>query len=150
AYLLSRFEREAQLAIQLKHANVVRTFQRGYSDGLHWIVMEYLEGETLDEILSRRRRLPPHEAVRLIWQAMQGVHHIQETRMVHRDLKPSNMMLTPARASGQPDNTLGSTLKILDIGLGRMFFDENVAFDNEEVPDQLTGEGVLLGTPDYL
>jgi serine/threonine protein kinase len=149
-YLLSRFEREAQLAIQLKHPNVVRTFQRGYSDGLHWIVMEYLEGETLDDVLGRRRRLPPTEAVRLIWQAMQGVQHIHEKNMVHRDLKPSNMMLSPARVSGQPDNTLGCTLRILDIGLGRMFFDENVLVAEEDAPDQLTGEGVLLGTPDYL
>jgi serine/threonine protein kinase len=152
AYLLSRFEREAKLAIQLKHANVVRTFQVGYSDGLHWIAMEYLEGETLDDVLTRRRRLPPNEAVRLIWQALQGVQHIQEKNMVHRDLKPSNIMLTPGRVAGQPDTTANSTLKILDIGLGRMFFDENVAFtdEGEETEEQLTGEGVLLGTPDYL
>ncbi len=149
-YLLSRFEREAKLAIQLKHANVVRTFQIGYSDGLHWIAMEYLEGETLDDVLTRRRRLPPNEAVRLIWQALQGLQHIQEKSMVHRDLKPSNIMLTPGRVAGQPDTTLNSTLKILDIGLGRMFFDETVDFTEGQEEEQLTGEGVLLGTPDYL
>jgi len=150
AYLLSRFEREAKLAIKLKHANVVRAFQMGYSNGLHWIVMEYLEGETLDDVLARRRRLPPNEAARLIWQALQGMQHIHDKSMVHRDLKPSNIMLTPGRVAGQPDTTQNSVLKILDIGLGRMFFDENVAFQEDDETDQLTGEGVLLGTPDYL
>jgi serine/threonine protein kinase len=149
-YLLSRFEREAKLALQLKHANVVRTFQVGVADGLNYIVMEYLEGETLDDVLSRRRRIPPNEAARLIWQALQGLQHIHEKGMVHRDLKPANMMLVPARVSGQPDNTLAATLKILDIGLGRMFFDENVPAFEREDQEQLTGEGVLLGTPDYL
>src|SRR5277367_3748797 len=50
-YLLSRFQREAKLALQLKHANVVRTFQLVMADNLHFIVMEYLEGETLEEVL---------------------------------------------------------------------------------------------------
>jgi serine/threonine protein kinase len=150
AYLLQRFEREARLAIQLKHPNVVRTFQVGVADGLNFIVMEYLEGETLDDVLYRRRRLPPNEAVRLIWQAFYGLQHIHERGMVHRDLKPSNMMLTPARAPGQADSTINASVKILDIGLGRMFFDENAPTVDERDQDQLTGEGVLLGTPDYL
>jgi serine/threonine protein kinase len=73
-----------------------------------------------------------------------------EKGMVHRDLKPSNMMLTPARVPGQADTTLQASLKILDIGLGRMFFDENVPAIEREDQEQLTSEGVLLGTPDYL
>lgn len=148
-YLLSRFEREAKLAIQLKHPHCVRAFQMGVSDGLHWIVMEYLEGETLDDVIHRRRKLPPGEAVRLGWQILQGMQHIHEKQMVHRDLKPSNIMLSGARPSNAPDTTLQHNVKILDIGLGRMFFDEN-AYPEEGPQDQLTGEGVLLGTPDYL
>ena len=54
-----RFQREARLALQLKHPNVVRTFQVGEANGLHYLVMEYLEGETLDEVLKRRGKLPP-------------------------------------------------------------------------------------------
>jgi len=147
-YLLSRFQREAKLALQLKHANVVRTFQLGFADKLHYIVMEYLEGETLEEVLYRRKRLPAAEAARVIYQALHGLQHIQDQGMVHRDFKPSNVMLTPGRLSGQPDSTTRSTVKILDIGLGRAFFDENAQFPKED--DQLTSEGVLLGTPDYL
>jgi serine/threonine protein kinase len=147
-YMLSRFQREARLAIRLKHVNIVRTFQMGEADGLHYIVMEYLDGETLDEVLQRRKRLPPLEAVRVVHQVLLGLQHIHEQGMIHRDLKPSNLMTTPGRQSGQPDSTLNATVKILDIGLGREFFDENAPMRREEEP--LTGENVLLGTPDYL
>lgn len=148
AYLLSRFQREARLALRLKHTNVVRTFQLGEADHLHYIVMEYLDGETLEDVLNRRKRLPPAEAVRVIYQTLLGLQHIHEQGMVHRDLKPSNMMLVPGRTPGQPDTTLNATVKILDIGLGREFFDENAQVPPEA--QQLTGENVLLGTPDYL
>ncbi len=147
-HMLGRFQREARLAIRLKNVNVVRTFQLGEATGVHYIVMEYLDGETLDEALQRRRRLGVGEAVRVVYQALLGLQHIHEQGMVHRDLKPSNLMLTPARQAGQPDNTLNATVKILDIGLGREFFDENSPVPREQ--DQLTGENVLLGTPDYL
>src|SRR5262245_54198958 len=55
---LARFQREARLALRLKHPNVVRTFQTGEHHGLHYLVMEYLEGETLEEVLQRRPQLP--------------------------------------------------------------------------------------------
>ena len=74
----------------------------------------------------------PIEAVRLIYQALQGLAAHPRQGMVHRDLKPSNLMLTPARPPGQPDTTLNATVKILDIGLGRMFFDENAPVTTEE------------------
>jgi len=141
---LHRFQREAKLAMRLKHPNVVRAFQTGAAGGVHYLVMEYLEGETLEEVLARRGKLPPPEAVRLVYQALQGLQHIHAQGLVHRDLKPSNLMLTPAA----PDNTLRSTVKILDIGLGRVLFEEG-APDITTDPG-LTGEGVLLGTPDYM
>jgi serine/threonine protein kinase len=151
--MFARFQREAKLALYLKHPNIVRGFQVGETNGLHYIVMEYLDGETLDEALNRRGKLLPGEAVRLMYHLLQGLQHIHEQNLVHRDLKPSNLMLVPASPKGGPnDNTLRSTLKILDIGLGRALFDESDSsgeFDaNEDM--QLTGEGVLLGTPDYL
>jgi serine/threonine protein kinase len=149
-YLLSRFLREARLAVRLNHPHVVRSYQIGEANKLHYIVMEYLDGETLDDVLFRRRRLPVLEAVRVIYQTLKGLQHIQDMGMVHRDVKPSNLMLTPARVPGQPDATLHATVKILDIGLGRMFFDENAPITTEEQETQLTGDGVLLGTPDYL
>ncbi|HMF19540.1 MAG TPA: serine/threonine-protein kinase [Gemmataceae bacterium] len=143
--LLGRFQREARMALRLKHPNVVRTYQLGEANDVQYLVMEYLEGETLDEVLQRRRKLPPTEAVRLIHQALMGLQHIHEQGMVHRDLKPANLMLAPASGRGDADTTLKSTVKILDIGLGR-FFEDSPQSEKME----LTGEGVLLGTPDYL
>lgn len=145
-HTLGRFQREARLLIQLDHPNVVRAFQVGEAGGVHYIVMEYLEGETLDEVLSRRKRLPVGETVRLIRQALAGLQHLHERRMVHRDMKPSNMMLVPA--AEKPDTTWDATVKILDIGLGRELFDEGTPEGGVET--QLTVEGAVLGTPDYL
>jgi serine/threonine protein kinase len=145
--LFGRFQREARLAVKLKHPNIVRTFQVGQANGLNYLVMEYLDGETLDETLLRRGKLPPTEAVRIIYQVLLGLQHIHEHGLVHRDLKPSNLMLVP-RPSGQPETTLRCTVKILDIGLGRALFDEAVS-DQSSDPT-LTVEGVLLGTPDYM
>ncbi len=140
--LLGRFQREAKLAARLKHPNIVRTFQIGQAGDLHYIVMEYLEGETLEETLGRRKKLPPAEAVRLVFQALQGLQHIHSHGLVHRDLKPANLMLI----GGAADDTTRATVKLLDIGLGRMFFEEAVA----EPAEALTAEGAMLGTPDYM
>jgi serine/threonine protein kinase len=146
---LARFQREARLSVKLKHPHVVRAFHVGETRGVHYFVMEYLEGETLEEVLQRRERLPPAEAVRLVHQALLGLQHIHELGMVHRDLKPANLMLLPAPAPGENETTLKSDVKILDIGLAREFFDENSPADATEKME-LTGEGVLLGTPAYL
>lgn len=148
--LLGRFQREARLAMKLKHPNVVRTFQVGEAEGLQYIVMEHLEGETLDEVFRRRGKLPPNEAVRIVYQALNGLQHIHEQNMVHRDLKPANMMLVSSASGHDEESTLRTTLKILDIGLGREFFDENAKETAPAGDIELTTEGVLLGTPDYL
>jgi serine/threonine protein kinase len=137
--LLGRFQREARLAVRLKHPNVVRTFQTGESGGLYYLVMELLEGEALDEVFARRGPLPPAEAVRLIHQALLGLQHLHEQGLIHRDLKPANLLLVGAR----PESTLQGTVKIVDIGTGRALFDDGPG-------NELTNEGDLLGTPAYL
>jgi serine/threonine protein kinase len=141
--LLGRFHREARLALKLKHPNIVRSFQTGVAEGLHYLVMEYLEGETLSDVIARRRKMLPGEAVRLVYQALQGLQHIHSQGLVHRDLKPSNLMLI----GSSPESTLRATVKILDIGLGRTLFEEGAG---EPGDLGLTTEGVLLGTPDYM
>jgi serine/threonine protein kinase len=152
SHLLARFQREARLLTQLNHPNIVRAYQlastraENGATGVHYIAMEYLEGETLDEVLARRKKLPPAEAARLLAQALDGLQHLHDKRMIHRDLKPANLMLVPL-AAARADSTLQATLKILDIGLGRELFDE----DNTATQDlMLTAEGSLVGTPDYL
>ncbi len=146
-HVLGRFQREARLLTQLDHPNVVRSYQFGETGGIHFISMEFLEGDTLDEILARRKRLPWGEAVRVMHQALGGLQHLHEKRMVHRDLKPANLMLIP-EARPENDTTWDATVKILDIGLGRELFDENIP--EGQIETQLTIEGSVLGTPDYL
>jgi serine/threonine protein kinase len=147
AQLFGRFQREARMALKLKHPNVVRTFQTGEAHGLHYLVMEHLDGETLAEVLQRRGRLPPAEAVRVIHQALLGLQHLHDRDLVHRDLKPANLMLVPGRVAGRPDTTLQATVKILDIGLGRALFDEG---DPAGGQIDLTVQGDILGDPDYM
>jgi len=147
AHALQRFQREGRLLTRLNHPNIVRAFQVGQEGEIHFIIMEHLDGETLEEVLNRRKKIPPAEAARLIHQALLGLQHLHEHQMVHRDLKPSNLMLIPAWKPGTPDTTLHSTLKILDIGIGRQTFSEE---DPTTRDMHLTTEGALLGTPDYL
>jgi serine/threonine protein kinase len=145
--LLARFQREARLVLQLRHPNVVRAFQVGTAGGVVYIVMEYLEGETLDEVLTRRGKLPPAEAVRVVYQALLGLEELHQKGVVHRDLKPANLMLVaPGGRAATADSTLSATVKILDIGLARELAGPAAA--DGAVP--ITGEGVLLGTPEYL
>jgi serine/threonine protein kinase len=145
-HVLGRFQREARLLTQLDHPNVVRAFQVGEAGGVHYIVMEFIEGETLDEVLATRKRLPVPEAARLFSQVLAGLQHLHEKRMIHRDLKPSNLMLSPE--PGRHGSTWDCTVKILDIGLGRGLFDEGTP--EAKMETQLTVEGAVLGTPDYL
>src|SRR5205823_15062569 len=110
------FKREARLLTRLDHPNVVRAFHVGDADGKPYLVLEFLEGETLAEVLAKRKRLPPMDAVRVVHQALLGLQHIHEKGMIHRDLEPANLMLV-----GDEPNW---TVKILDIGLGKAVFDE--------------------------
>ncbi len=143
--VLARFQREARLSGRLQHPNVIRTFEAGEHHGTHFLVMELLRGETLKDVLLRRGRLPAPEAVRLIYQALLGLQHVHEQGLIHRDLEPANLMLVPGSAS-PADTTLGSTVKILDIGLGRALFD---AGSPEGGPVNLTRSSDQLGTPLY-
>lgn len=140
---LARFQREGRLAARLKHANIVRTFQLGESKGLHYLVMEYLEGKTLKDLLQQKKKLPAKEAVGLVVQVLEALQYIHEQGMVHRDLEPGNLMLVPT-----PHLPRNPTLKILDIGLGRDLFDENVSGGDQA--GMLTLQGDLIGTPDYM
>jgi eukaryotic-like serine/threonine-protein kinase len=146
---LARFRREARLLTKLDHPNVVRAFQVGESDGKNYFAMEYLEGDTLEEILEKRKKLPPLEAVRVIQQSMLGLQHLYEKGMIHRDLKPANIMLVETGTSRRDADTIDRAIKLLDIGLGKSVFEEGVKSHVDD-PSQLTNDGVLIGTPDYL
>ena len=123
-----RFLREARLAARLSHPNVVGVYGAGEDAGGPFIVMEYVEGRTLAELLGERGRLPADEAVALGLQACHGLEHAHEAGLVHRDVKPQNLLL---RSDG--------TLKIADFGIARAA--ETTA---------LTQIGTILGTAAYL
>jgi serine/threonine protein kinase len=145
--VLARFQREGRLLARLEHANVVRAFHVGEADGRHYLVLEYLDGDTLQEVLAKWKRLPPVEAVRVVHQAMLGLQHIHERGMIHRDLAPENLMLVnPPGVSG--NEAFDRAVKILDIGLGKAVFTEDGSPRTDG--SQLTSDGMLLGTPDYL
>ncbi len=146
--LLARFQREARLAERLEHPNVVRARDVGAVNGFNYLVMEFLEGETLDVVLQRRGQLDVHEAGDLLEQALRGLGHVHEKRMVHRDVKPANMMLVYAAGDRDAGDTTGATLKLLDFGLSRAI-DEFVPWEPTQDVN-LTIAGALLGTPDYV
>jgi serine/threonine protein kinase len=144
AQVLARFQREAQLASRLDHACIVRTLSWGELRGLHYLVMEYAEGETLDGLLAERGHLTPKETARIGLLTALGLQHVFEKGMVHRDLKPGNLMLCPAPLP--EENTMQCRVKILDIGLGRLLFNP----DDKDATAGLTSDGAILGTPDYM
>ena len=141
--LLARFLRESNLVINFNHPNVVRGFQLGESEGLHYLAMEFLSGETLKDHL-KRGVISSGDAARVGYQILRGLQHLHEKGIVHRDIKPENLMLVN-RTEGTKADLAKATVKILDIGLGRAVMGEG-----EDLEDQVTETGVLLGTPDYM
>ncbi|NUO52577.1 MAG: serine/threonine protein kinase [Polyangiaceae bacterium] len=131
-----RFLLEAQTAAQLKSEHVARVTDVGsLSDGRQFMVMEYLEGETLASRLARRGRLPQTEAVDFIVQACAGLAEAHASGIVHRDIKPSNLFLTR-----RPDGT--NCVKVLDFGISK--------FDVGVRAPALTSTGLAVGTPLYM
>jgi eukaryotic-like serine/threonine-protein kinase len=126
--LRKRFVREARLAAQLAHKNVAQVYDSGEADGRPYIVMEYVEGETFAELLARRGRIPPAEAVQLALQVCAGLEHAHRAGLVHRDIKPQNLLI-----SGD------GTVKIVDFGIAR-----------SSHGTRLTEAGSVLGTAAYL
>jgi serine/threonine protein kinase len=123
-----RFLREARLAARLAHPNVVRVFDAGETNGRPYIVMEYVPGETVADVLEPRGRLSPAEAVDIAAQACAGLHHAHEHGLVHRDVKPQNLLL---RDDG--------CVKLADLGIARA-----------AESTHLTMRGTILGTAAYL
>jgi serine/threonine protein kinase len=126
--LQKRFFREARLAAALSHPNLVAVYDVGDEDGLPYIVMEYVEGETLAELTARTGPLEPDRAVDLLVQACAGLEHAHAAGLVHRDIKPQNLLV---RGDG--------VVKIADFGIARTL-----------QATQLTQVGTVLGTASYL
>lgn len=141
---VERFEREMSVLGQLNHPNIVQALDAGEHEGQHYLVMEYVEGSELAEIIKRCSPLSIADACGLISQAAVGLQYAHENGFVHRDIKPSNLMLT---AAGSHAGELQAVVKILDLGLARALEQST----NQAVagPD-LTVDGQVMGTIDYM
>jgi Tol biopolymer transport system component len=135
---IRRFVREARAASALNHPNVATIYEIGESDGIHWIAMEFVEGETLAErIKGVPQSLDSVLAVGI--QVSEGLKSAHGRGIIHRDIKPSNLMLTP---EGQ--------VKILDFGLARRVRVAAQATACSIVSDPPTAPGVVMGTARYM
>ena len=143
---VARFQREVQAAAQLHHGKIVTAHDAEQAGNLHYLVMEFVDGVNLDEVVRDRGALPVAEACNYVQQAAEGLQHAHEHGMVHRDIKPHNLMLSP---NGQ--------VRILDFGLAG-FATESALIDADS-PDagddattlpHLTTMGSVMGTPDYI
>lgn len=123
---LTRFMREAKLAAKVQHPNVVIVFQAGTADGLTYLVMEYVNGGSLDCVIQP---MPWREATRAIRDAAAGLAAAHAVGLVHRDIKPANLM-----------RTVDGVTKVADFGLARAL----------EASTHLTQEGAIVGTPLFM
>jgi len=106
---VQRFVREAKLALGLDSPHIVRVLNYGADRDVHYLVMEYIEGKDLKEILNIKGRLPYQEALSIVSQVIQALHRANERGIVHRDIKPQNLMITT-----------DGTVKVLDFGIARV------------------------------
>jgi eukaryotic-like serine/threonine-protein kinase len=125
AQFVERFRREAQAAAGLQHPNIVGVFDRGETEGRHWIAMEYVEGASLADLIARG--LSVGEAVEIVRQILVGVRYAHARGIIHRDLKPQNVLVD---AEGRA--------RVADFGIARAGVSE------------ITATGSVLGTAQYL
>ena len=128
--LLVRFRNEAGATGKLRHRNIVVIYDFGEHDGLPYLVMELLEGQDLEHVLSSRRPMSLLQKVDVMRQMASGLHHAHSFGIVHRDVKPANVMLM---ADG--------TVKIMDFG---------IALLNQATAARITPQGSLIGTFPYM
>jgi serine/threonine protein kinase len=128
-----RFLREARAAATLDHPNIVRVFDLNREGKVLYLVMEYVEGTSLQNLVDKGGRLPVGAAVDYVRQIAEGLQHAHERGLVHRDIKPANLLVDRA-----------GTARILDLGLVRSETDED-----SKLTAQLGGRSIL-GTADYL
>lgn len=130
---LARFRREADVIARLEHVNIMPVYEYGEQDGLAYLVMPYLTGGSLRDVLKQRGRLTLNEAATYIDQAAAALDYAHAQGVIHRDLKPANFLL---HADGR--------LVLADFGIARIMEDSNNAGNT------LTGIGTILGTPEYM
>jgi serine/threonine-protein kinase len=90
----TRFQREAQVGAQLQHENLVRMYDEGISQGTHYLVMEYIEGKNVAQLLAEGGPMPPATAAKIARQVALGLQHAHDKGLIHRDVNPQNILVT--------------------------------------------------------
>lgn len=129
---LERFEREARAGGSIDHPNIVRAYDKDQDGDLHYLVMDFVDGCSLSEIVQATGPLDPNRAGNYLYQSALGLKHAHDSGLIHRDVKPANILIDRE-----------GTVKILDMGLARFFNDHD---------DMITKkyDETVLGTADYL
>jgi serine/threonine-protein kinase len=129
---VKRFLREAEYGARVKHPNIVQTYDYGATDGLHYLALEWAQGEPLAEFINRSGKLAPPLVATIVEQLGAALSSAHKAGIIHRDLKPANIMYDPAT----------QTAKLLDFGIAR---------DAELNPEErLTRAGFFVGTLQYV
>ncbi len=130
---LERFYLEARAVAALDHPNIVRAYDVDQDEDLHYLVMEFIDGASLQELVRKDGPLAPVQAADFMRQAALGLQHAHDTAgLVHRDIKPANLIVDRS-----------GVVKILDLGLARFFHEENESITQKY-------DETVLGTADYL
>ncbi len=134
---VQRFRREVEVAARLAHPNIVTAHDAGESQGVHYLVMENVEGSDLSVLVRTKGTLPVQKALDYVLQAARGLEYAHSQNVIHRDIKPSNLLL---------DNK--GTVKVLDMGLARL--NTAVGAYDSTGDESLTGTGQAMGTIDFM
>ncbi len=135
---LKRFQQEAQATATLNHANIVRIHDCGLSNGQAFIIMDFVEGQSLEEIIRTEGKFRPERALEVFVQICEALHHAHERGIIHRDLKPSNVMLTT-------DKNGFDIVKVVDFGIAKLLMN-----DDGQTMHNLTQTGDVFGSPLYM
>ena len=140
-----RFQREALSASSLAHPNIVEMYDVGEDDGLYYIVMEYIDGVTLKQLLKKRGNLTLSETLDIMLQLTDGMAHAHDSYIIHRDLKPQNIMI---KDDGQ--------IKITDFGIAMALNSTQLTQTNSVMgsvhylpPEQASGKGATIKSDIY-
>ncbi|MGE5449924.1 MAG: protein kinase domain-containing protein [Methanomassiliicoccales archaeon] len=143
--LVSRFKSEAMAAARLSHPNLVNIFDVGEDDGIHYIVMEYIEGHTLRDAIAEQGFLSPQQAVNIAVMVCDGLEHAHSRGLIHRDIKPHNILVTR-----------DGKVKIADFGIARVVNTSTITYGSNVMgsvyyisPEQAKGEVVGPETDIY-
>jgi serine/threonine-protein kinase len=145
SHFLERFRKEARVLAQLLHPNIAVIYNFIEQGGNHFMVMEYVEGTNLDDLLKKHKKLPPEFVVPVFVQVLEGLKHAHRKNIFHRDIKPANIMLTP-----------DDTVKLMDFGIAKVAGEQKMTQVNKIVgtvefmaPELLQGKDASAASDIY-